>query len=119
CSAGWLSLDITESGGWPRFLTFRASPAQSVAPAFAFFAKSGSRKCRRQVGLITCPQRNQIAHAASPPTLARNARTGHPQWERCTRRSLKVCHPPIRFKGGPAPTIREEERISENAGNRA
>jgi hypothetical protein len=26
------------------------------------------------VGLITCPQQNQIAHAASPPTLGKNSR---------------------------------------------
>ncbi len=44
------------------------------------------------MGLITCPRQNQIAHAASRPTLAENARMGHPQWERCTQRS---------FKGGP------------------
>jgi hypothetical protein len=47
-----------------------------AAPFFAFFAKGGSRECRCQVGLITCPQQNQIAHAASPPTLAKNARMG-------------------------------------------
>jgi len=29
----------------------------------------GSRKCQRQVGSITCPQQNQIAHAASCPPL--------------------------------------------------
>ena len=29
-------------------------------------------------GITTCPQQNQIAHAASPPTLAKNARMGHP-----------------------------------------
>src|SRR5579862_1046700 len=40
------------------------------APSFAFFAKGGSRKCRHPVGLITCLQQNQIAHAASRPTLA-------------------------------------------------
>jgi hypothetical protein len=28
------------------------------APSFAFLAKGGSRKFRRQVGLITCPQQN-------------------------------------------------------------
>jgi hypothetical protein len=33
---------------------------------------------------------NQIAQAASPPTLAKNARMGHPQWEWCMRRSPKV-----------------------------
>src|SRR5216683_7340695 len=42
------------------------------------------------VRLITCPQQNQMAHAASPPTLTKNARMGHPQWEWCTQRSLKV-----------------------------
>jgi hypothetical protein len=33
---------------------------------------------------------NQIAHAASPPTLAKNVRMGHPRWEWCTQRSLKA-----------------------------
>ena len=63
--------------------------------SFALFAKGRSRKCRHQVGLMTCPQQNQIAPAASPPTLAKNARMGHPQWEWCTQESLKVGHPPI------------------------
>src|ERR1700676_5331904 len=49
-------------GGWPRLLIFRALPAQWVPRSFAFFAKGGSRKCRRQVGLITRPQQNQMAH---------------------------------------------------------
>jgi hypothetical protein len=49
---------------------------------------------RGKLVLITCPQQNQIAHAPSPPTLAENARMGHPQWEWCTERSLKVDHPP-------------------------
>src|ERR1035438_372126 len=80
-------------GGWPTLRSLKggipewrvatllmslASPTQWGAPSFAFFAKGGSRKCRRQVGLIACPQQNQIAHAASPPTLAKNARMGHP-----------------------------------------
>jgi len=37
----------------------------------------------------------QIAHAASLPTLAKNARMEHPQWEWCTQRSLKVGYPPM------------------------
>src|SRR5260370_972091 len=81
-----------------------ALPTQGVPRSFAFFAKGGSRKCRRQVGSIPCPQQNQIAHAASPPTLARNARMGHPQWEWCTQRSLKVGHPPKKRKDG-APSV--------------
>ena len=51
------------------------------APSFAFLAKGGSWRCRREVVLIAFPQQKQIAHAASPPTLAKNARMGHPQWE--------------------------------------
>jgi hypothetical protein len=57
--------------------------------------RDGSRKCRRQVGLITCPQQDQIAHAASPPTLAKNARMGHPRREWCTQSSLKVGQPHV------------------------
>jgi hypothetical protein len=43
-----------------------------------------------RAGLVTCPQQHQIVRAASPPTLAKNARMGHPQLEWCTHRSLKV-----------------------------
>ena len=64
-----------------------------------FFAKGGSRKCRRHAGLIACPQQNHVAHAASRPTLAKNARMGHPQWEWCTQRSLKG-GPPARPREG-------------------
>ncbi len=44
----------------------------------------------RQLGSIACPHQNQITYAASPPTLAKNARMGHPQSERCTQRSFKL-----------------------------
>src|SRR5271166_4910669 len=37
---------------------------------------------------------NQIAQAASPPTLAKNARMGHPLWEWCIQTFSKVGHPP-------------------------
>ena len=48
-------------------------------------------------------RKNRAASAASPPTpstssgqaLAKNARMGHPQWERCTQEPLRV--------GPPAP----------------
>jgi hypothetical protein len=83
-------------GGWPRLLILRALPTHWVPRSFAFFAKGGSRKCRRQLGLITCPQQNQTAHAASPPILAKNARMGHPLWEWWTQRSLKwATRPPF------------------------
>jgi hypothetical protein len=42
---------------------------------------------------MKCSQQNQIAHAASPPTLAKNARMGHP--------SMGMVHAKI-VKGGPA-----------------
>src|SRR5258708_38944987 len=62
-----------------------------------FLRKGGSRECRRQLRLIACPQQNQIAHAASPPTpsassgqaLAKNARLGHPQREWCSAKIVK------------------------------
>jgi hypothetical protein len=53
------------------------------APSFAPFVKGGSRDCLRESGL-TMPRAsitNQVAQAASPPTLAKSARMGHPLWE--------------------------------------
>ncbi len=89
---------------WPRLLILRTLLTQWVPRSFAFFAKGGSRKCRCQVGLITCPQQNQLAHAASLPTLAKNARMGHPQWEWCTQRIVKG-GPPAKYvqEGSYAP----------------
>jgi hypothetical protein len=80
---------------WGSSLLFRIFRNAVGALSFALFAKGGSRKCRRRVGLITCPQQNQVPQSASPPTLAKNARMGHPQWEWCTQRSLKVGHRPV------------------------
>src|SRR5580692_1994353 len=78
-----------------------ASPTQWGAPSFAPFAKGGLRKRRHQVGSITCAQQNHIAQAAWPPTLAKNARMGHPQRERCTQRSIKA-GPPAGLHGEPS-----------------
>jgi len=63
-------------GEWPRLLILGALPTPWVPRSFAFFAKGGSRKCWRHAGLITCPQQNQIAHAASPPTPSQKKREG-------------------------------------------
>ena len=38
---------------WPGLLILRALPTEWVPRSFAFIAKGGSRKCRRQAGLIT------------------------------------------------------------------
>ncbi len=38
---------------------------------------------------------NHIAHAALPPTLAKNARMGHPLLEWRTQKPLSVGHPPL------------------------
>jgi hypothetical protein len=54
-----------------RALDLAASPTQWVRRSFAFFAEGGSRKCRRRVDLIRCRRQNQMAHAASRPTLAK------------------------------------------------
>ena len=42
---------------------------------------------------------NPIAQASSPPTLAKNARVGHPLWKRCTWIVVKGGPP---AKAGPA-----------------
>jgi hypothetical protein len=88
-----LQLLLGVAGGWPMLLISLASPTQWGAPSFAPLAKGGSRKRRHQVGSITCAQQNHIAQAAWPPTLAKNARMGHPQRERCTQRSIKAGPP--------------------------
>ena len=49
----------------------------------------GSRLTRSRSHMFTA---NQVAHAASRPTLAKNARMGQPLCEWCTQRSLKVGH---------------------------
>ena len=46
------------------------------------------------------PARTTVAWAASPPTLAKNARMGHPLWEWHTQGSLKLGHPPVKGKNG-------------------
>jgi hypothetical protein len=77
-------------GEWPRLLILRALLTLWVPRPLAFFGKGGSRRRRRQVGLVTRLQPNQIAHAASPPTLAKNARMGHPHCERYTQELLRA-----------------------------
>ena len=53
-----------------------------------------SRQARWSSGFI----RESAAPAALPPTLAKNARMGHPRWEWCTERSIKGGPPAL--KGG-------------------
>jgi hypothetical protein len=78
------------------------------APSFAHFAKGGSRKRLHQwaahIGLpyVRCrpgSMRDKNAQAASPPTLARNARMGHPLWEWRKQTSFKG-HPPDHVENG-------------------
>ncbi len=47
-------------------------------------------KVRRNGARSKLNLQNGMTHMASPPTLAKNARMGHPQWEWCTQRSLQV-----------------------------
>ena len=46
------------------------------APFFAFFAKGGNHE---RIDNRVCAERTKVVSAASPPALAKNARTGHPQ----------------------------------------
>ena len=49
------------------------------APFLRVFCEGRESKMPgRQVSLIACPQQNQIAHAASPPTLANKRKDGAP-----------------------------------------
>jgi hypothetical protein len=50
-------------GGWPGLSTSLALPTQCVPRSFPVFAKGRESECRRQVGLIACPQQN---HLSSP-----------------------------------------------------
>ena len=97
-----------------------ASPTQWGAPSFAPLAKGGSRKRRHQVGSITCAQQNHIAQAAWPPTLAKDARMGHPRRERCTQRSIKggptaITNPMVQAASDP-PLQRTQERGTHGFG---
>jgi hypothetical protein len=82
-------LDLTVGG-----LSATVTPAQPGCPSLAM--GGGSRECLRKWTFPLHEIGNQIAQAASPPTLAKNARIGHPLWEWRMQISLKVGHPPIR-----------------------
>src|SRR5579864_6833615 len=81
-------------GGWPGLLILRALSTQWVPRSFAFFAKGGTRECRRKFADPCRVVTNQVAHPASLLTLAKNARMGHPRWEWRTQTSLRVGPPP-------------------------
>jgi len=60
------------AGGWPRLLTC-GHYQQVGAPFLRVF-------CEGREPEMPAPTKS-IAHAASPPTLAKNARMGHLQWD--------------------------------------
>jgi hypothetical protein len=92
-------------GGSPRLLMSLASPTRWGGPSFAFFfAKGGSRKCRRQVGLITCPQQNQIAQAASPPTPSTTSGAGSCKKRKDGAPAVGTVYARV-VKGGPVASI--------------
>ena len=72
---------IAPLGGWPRLLILRAFTNTSGCPVLRAFCEGQESEMTAPSGFVTRPQPNQIAHAASPPTLAKNARMGHPHWE--------------------------------------
>ena len=81
-----------------------AERAGGVPRSSRFLRRVGVGNAGGQVGFIACPQQNQIAHAASPPfgsaqgrLLQKNARMGHPRWDWCTQKSLKLRHLPYFF----------------------
>jgi len=76
-------------GGWPRLSL--ASPTQRGARPSRFLRRAGVGMLV-PCGLITCPQQNQLAHAASPPTLSKKRRGG--------TTSAGMVHAKI-VKGGP------------------
>jgi hypothetical protein len=63
------------------------------APSFAFFCEGSEAGMRAQVGLITCLQQNQIAHAASPPTYKKR-KDGAPSVGMVHAKIVKGGHPP-------------------------
>jgi len=74
-------------------------------PSFALLAK-GEYNERIRKGV--CGERTKVAPAASPPTLAKNARMGHPQCEMAHAKIVKgaffVVH-----------TLKSQERACQNA----
>jgi hypothetical protein len=75
---------LVSLAGWPRLLISSPSPIGWGTPSFAFTAKGG-----------LFDMADKIVQAASPPTLAKNARMGHPQWKRCRHPSLSVGTRPL------------------------
>ena len=90
-SRGQTLASTTQTGG-PAFGLLDGA-YETGAPFFAQFAKGGSRECRRKFVDLGCVVTNPVAHAASLPTLAKNARMGHPRLERRTRKIMRAGHP--------------------------
>jgi len=83
-------------------LIWRAAPTRWVAVLRARCEKAGVEDARAS-GSSTlalpkarckpCGTTHRIVQAASPPTLAKDARMGHPQWKWCPRTSLRLWPP--------------------------
>jgi hypothetical protein len=95
---GRLEWDTRHPPGGPGFFILRVLPTQVGTPFLRVFcegpALSGAERRESEMPAPSAfdhvSTTNQIAHAASPPTLAKNVRMGHPRWEWCTQRSLKA-----------------------------
>ena len=75
-------------GGWPRFLISPTSPTRGC-PVLRAVCEGRESGMPAQVCYPCRVITNQIAHAASPPTLAKTARMGHPLSKWCTQTITK------------------------------
>jgi hypothetical protein len=96
-------------GSVPSKTTLVTTERRSLSPSLEFCGRILGEGREPQMpapsGLITYPQQNQIAHAASPPTLAKqNARIGHPQWGMVRAKIVKGGPPASAKRGRSAST---------------
>ena len=90
-------------GGWPGLLNSLGITNTVGALSFAQFAKGGNPE--RMRNSVSAERAKPIMSAASPPALAKNARTGHPQHRWHTRSPIRRPGHPPEYSGVPRGTI--------------
>jgi len=88
-----------------------AAPSNTMgAPSFAQFAKGGSRECLRREPI-------DLVLAASPPALAKSARTGHPRFWLCRQSKIGGATPLV-VETKSLPSLRLLARVRLRPGDR-